>query len=223
MRSLRRGVNANLLALVIGFLIAGTVAAGAQAQTVSLSGSMGNKALLVIDGTPRTVAAGSTHAGVKLLSVDAAQAVVEINGKRVALAQGGTPVNLGGAASEGSGSQVVLNAVSGGHFVSSGSINGKTVRFMVDTGATFISISQQEADRIGLNYRNGARGYSQTANGPVPVYRTTLDSVRVGDVQVFNVDAVVMPMPMEMVLLGNSFLSRFQMRRDNDVMRLEKR
>jgi aspartyl protease family protein len=42
-------------------------------------------------------------------------------------------------------------------------------------------------------------------------------------VQVFNVDAVVMPMPMEMVLLGNSFLSRFQMRRDNDVMRLEKR
>jgi aspartyl protease family protein len=197
--------------------------AAAPAQTVSLSGSMGNKALLVIDGTPRTLAAGSAHGGVKLVSVSTNDAVVEINGKRVALAQGGTPVNLGGAASEGSGSQIVLNAVSGGHFVSSGSINGKTVRFMVDTGATFISISQQEADRIGLNYRGGTRGYSQTANGPVPVYRTTLDSVRVGDVQVFNVDAVVMPMPMDMVLLGNSFLSRFQMRRDNDVMRLEKR
>jgi aspartyl protease family protein len=195
----------------------------AQAQTVSLSGSMGNKALLVIDGAPRTLAAGSSHGGVKLVSVSTNDAVVEINGKRVALTQGGTPVNLGGAASEGSGSQIVLNAASGGHFVSNGSINGKTVRFMVDTGATFISISQQEADRIGLNYRNGARGYSQTANGPVQVYRTTLDSVRVGDVQVFNVDAVVMPMPMETVLLGNSFLSRFQMRRDNDVMRLEKR
>ena len=188
---------------------------------------MGNKALLVIDGTPRTLAAGgsygSTQGGVKLVSVSTNDAVVEINGKRVALTQGGTPVNLGGAASEGSGSQIVLNATSGGHFVSSGSINGKTVRFMVDTGATFISISQQEADRIGLNYRSGTRGHSQTANGPVPVYRTTLDSVRVGDVQVFNVDAVVMPMPMDMVLLGNSFLGRFQMRRDNDVMRLEKR
>ena len=195
----------------------------AQAQSVSLSGSMGNKALLVIDGTPRTLAAGSTQGGVKLVSVSATDAVVEINGKRVALSQGGTPVNLGGAASEGSGSQIVLNAASGGHFVSGGSINGKAVRFMVDTGATFISISQQEADRIGLNYRSGTRGYSQTANGPVQVYRTTLDSVRVGDVQVFNVDAVVMPMPMEMVLLGNSFLSRFQMRRDNEVMRLEKR
>ena len=197
--------------------------ASAHAQTVSLSGSMGNKALLVIDGAPRTLAAGAAHSGVKLVSVNANDAVVEINGKRVALTQGGTPVNLGGAASEGSGSQIVLNAASGGHFVSNGSINSKTVRFMVDTGATFISISQQEADRIGLSYRSGTRGYSQTANGPVQVYRTTIDSVRVGDVQVFNVDAVVMPMPMEMVLLGNSFLSRFQMRRDNDVMRLEKR
>jgi aspartyl protease family protein len=197
--------------------------AAAQAQTVSLSGSMGNKALLVIDGTPRTLAAGSTQGGVKLVSVNANDAVVEINGKRVALTQGGTPVNLGGAASEGSGSQIVLNAASGGHFVSSGSINGKTVRFMVDTGATLVSISQQEADRIGLNYRGGARGYSQTANGAIPVYRITLDSVRVGDVQVFNVEALVSPAPMEMVLLGNSFLSRFQMRRDNDVMRLEKR
>jgi aspartyl protease family protein len=195
----------------------------AQAQTVSLSGSMGNKALLVIDGSPRTLAAGGAHGAVKLVSVNANDAVVEINGKRIALSQGGTPVNLGGAASEGSGSQIVLNATSGGHFVSSGSINGKAVRFMVDTGATFISISQQEADRIGLNYRAGTRGYSQTANGPVPIYRTTLDSVRVGDVQVFSVDAIVMPAPMDMVLLGNSFLSRFQMRRDNDVMRLEKR
>ncbi len=197
--------------------------AAAQAQTVSLSGSMGNKALLVIDGTPRTLAAGNVHSGVKLVSVNANDAVVEINGKRLALTAGGTPVNLGGAASEGSGSQIVLNAVSGGHFVSSGSINGKAVRFMVDTGATFISMGQQEADRIGLNYRSGTRGYSQTANGPVQVYRTTLDSVRVGDVQVFNIEAVIMPMPMDVVLLGNSFLSRFQMRRDNDVMRLEKR
>ena len=86
---------------------------------------MGNKALLVIDGTPRTLAAGAAHGGVKLVSVNANDAVVEINGKRATLTQGGTPVNLGGVASEGSGSQIVLNAASGGHFVSNGSINGK--------------------------------------------------------------------------------------------------
>jgi aspartyl protease family protein len=51
----------------------------------------------------------------------------------------------------------------------------------------------------------------------------TLNSVRVGDLELTNVGAVVMPLPMPMVLLGNSFLARLQMRRENDVMRLERR
>ena len=191
-------------------------------QTVSMSGSMGDKALLVINGTPRTVAVGATQVGVKLVSVGPNDAVVEIAGKRVALALGGTPVNLGGTASEGSGSQIVLTAGTGGHFVTRGSINGKTVLFLVDTGATHIGISQAEADRIGLNYRNGERGISNTANGQVMVYRTTLDVVRVGDVQVYNVAATVLPAQMEAVLLGNSFLTRFHMKRENDVMTLVK-
>jgi aspartyl protease family protein len=51
----------------------------------------------------------------------------------------------------------------------------------------------------------------------------SLDRVRVGEVEISNVGAVVMPQALPYVLLGNSFLSRFQMRRDNDVMRLELR
>jgi aspartyl protease family protein len=47
--------------------------------------------------------------------------------------------------------------------------------------------------------------------------------VRVGDVEVANVEALVLPAAMPYVLLGNSFLTRFSMRRDNEVMRLEKR
>jgi aspartyl protease family protein len=94
---------------------------------------------------------------------------------------------------------------------------------MVDTGATLVSLSQTEADRIGLDYRNGQRGLSQTANGAVPVHLVMLSAVLVGEVEVANVQAVVMPAQMPYVLLGNSFLSRFQMRRDNDVMRLERR
>ena len=61
------------------------------------------------------------------------------------------------------------------------------------------------------------------ANGPVAVQRITLTRVRVGDVEVANVEAVVVPATMPYVLLGNSFLTRFQMRRENDVMRLEAR
>ena len=47
----------------------------------------------------------------------------------------------------------------GGHFTSAGAINGRPVQFMVDTGATLVAISQSEADRIGLDYRNSPRGY----------------------------------------------------------------
>jgi len=64
---------------------------------------------------------------------------------------------------------------------------------------------------------------ARTANGDVPAQLVTLNSVRVGDVELYNVAAVVVPQPMPMVLLGNSFLSRLQMRRENDVMRLELR
>ena len=210
-------------AVAVGFaLLSALFFSSAFGQTVSMSGSMGDKALLVINGTPRAVAVGATLMGVKLVSVGPNDAVVEIGGKRVVLSLGGTPVNLGGAASEGSGSQIVLTAGTGGHFITRGSINGKTVRFLVDTGATNIALSQAEADRIGLNYRNGERGISNTANGQVIVYRTLLDVVRVGDVQVYNVAATVLPAQMEAVLLGNSFLTRFQMKRENDVMTLVK-
>jgi aspartyl protease family protein len=195
----------------------------AAAQTVSLSGSLGDKALLLIDGTPRTLAVGQSAHGVRLVGVGGGEAVVEVGGRRVTLRLGQAQVNLGGAASAGSGSQIVLTAGSGGHFVTHGSINGKSVRFVVDTGATHVALSQADAERIGIDYRNGQRSIGQTANGQIVAYRVTLDVVRVGDVQVYNVEAAVLPAPMEQVLLGNSFLTRFQMKRENDRLTLDKR
>jgi aspartyl protease family protein len=199
------------------------LAGAAGAQTVSMSGRLGDKALLMIDGSPRSVAVGSSVQGVKLVSVTADAAVVELAGKRVSLPMGGAQVNLGGTNSEGGGSRIVMTASSGGHFVTSGAINGRAVEFVVDTGATTVSMSQADAERIGLKYRDGQRGMAGTANGMIPVHRVMLTSVRIGDVQVYNVEALVVPAQMPYVLLGNSFLTRFQMKRENDVMTLEKR
>jgi aspartyl protease family protein len=196
--------------------------AAAMAQTVSMSGSLGDKALLVIDGTPRTVATGSTVQGVKLIHVSNNEALVEVAGQRRTLALGGQ-VNIGGADSPGGGTTIVLSADSGGHFWANGTINGKSVRFVVDTGATNVSMSQSLAERLGLDYRNGQRGVSNTANGQVQAYRVPLTSVRVGEVEVYNVAATIVPVPMDYVLLGNSFLTRFQMKRENDTMTLTKR
>jgi aspartyl protease family protein len=200
-----------------------TFGGAAAAQSVSMGGSLGNSALLVIDGKPRTVAVGAAVDGVRLVSVTRNDAIVEVKGKRVALRLGDAQVNLGGKASAGGGKQIVLTAQSGGHFYAPGTINGKAVRFVVDTGATLVALDQYEADRLGIDWKSGRRGMSRTANGDTPIFRTTLPSVRIGDVQVYDVEAVVSPSPMPYILLGNSYLSRFQMKRENDVMTLDLR
>jgi aspartyl protease family protein len=121
------------------------------------------------------------------------------------------------------GTRIVLTSGSGGHFTTLGTINGETVQFVVDTGATSIAMGVPQARRIGLNYKSGQLGWGSTANGTVAVWHVKLASVRIGDVEVHDVDASVLPADMPYVLLGNSFLGRFQMRRDNDQMVLERR
>jgi aspartyl protease family protein len=133
-------------------------------------------------------------------------------------------VALGGGAGVRSGArEIVLAAGPGGHFLGRGASNGRPVHFMVDTGATVVALSRAEATRLRLDL-SGARPVAlSTANGVVAAQQLTLSAVTLGDVTVANVSAVIVPAPMPHVLLGNSFLQRFQMRRENDVMRLELR
>ncbi len=199
-------------------------AAGAHAAgSVMLTGTIGSRAILIVNGAPpKTVAVGETFQGVKLLSLQAEQAVVELEGKRVNLRMD-TPVSIGGGGGTGGGSRIVLPADSRGHFMTQGAINGRPVTFMLDTGATSIALSADDAQRIGLDYSKGQRIQMSTANGVSSGYKLRLQSVRVGDVEVYDIDAIVSPQPMPFVLLGNSFINRFSMRRDADQMVLEKR
>ncbi len=209
-----------MLAAGLTLALAATVA---HAQLVVLSGRMGERALLVVDGQPYTMNVGQSVGGVKLLRWNGEVAEVERGGRVYPMRVGETPVQLGVAPPRAAAREIVLHAGSGGHFTAGGSINGKQVRFMVDTGATLVSLGKDDADRLGVDLGNARRGTTQTANGPVPVWLVTLTSVRVGEVELANVGAAVVPQPMPMVLLGNSFLSRLQMKRENDTMRLELR
>ncbi|SFU84365.1 aspartyl protease family protein [Polaromonas sp. YR568] len=197
----------------------------ADVQSVALAGMMGNKALLVVNGsTPKSVAPGESHQGVKIVSITGDQAVIEQDGKRRTLRVGDAPVNSGGStASAGRGTRITITESGGGHFMTAGQINGKAVQFMVDTGATSIAMGASDAERAGIKYQDGQPVRMSTANGTTTGYRIKLNSVRVGDVEVFDVDAVVIPQPMPFLLLGNSFLSRFQMKRENNLMTLDKR
>jgi aspartyl protease family protein len=206
------------LAVLCAALAAG---AAAQAQSVALSGMMGGKALLLVDGKPpKSVAPGETHLGVKVISVAADEALVEINGKRATLRLGESPVSVKGKSS---GNKIVLIADSQGHFIGPGRINGQSMQFVVDTGATVVSLGMNDADRMGINYKNGEPVRMSTANGNSNGWRIRLSSVRIGDVELSGVEAVVTPSSMPYVLLGNSFLTQFQMTRINDQMVLERR
>lgn len=194
------------------------------ASSVTLTGTIGSRAILIVNGAPpKTVAVGESFQGVKLVSLQAEQAVVESEGKRVTLRMD-TPVSIGGNGGGSSGgTRIVLPADSRGHYMTQGAINGRTVTFMLDTGATTIALSAADAQRIGLDYSKGQPVQMSTANGVSQGYRLRLRSVRVGDVEVYDIDAIVSEQPMPFVLLGNSFINRFSMRRDADQMVLEKR
>jgi aspartyl protease family protein len=199
---------------------------GAWAAEIVVSALFNGKAVITVDGgKPRTLAIGQTSPeGVKLVSATSEAAVIEFGGRRETLTTG-SGMRVGAAAGAGSASaQAILRADERGHFYAIGSINGSSVRFLVDTGATTIALSTAEARRLGIDYRSGTRSTGRTANGIVASYGVKLDTVRLGDITLQNVDAHVLDgMGPSDVLLGMSFLNRTQMQRDGDTLVLVKR
>ena len=201
--------------------------APALAADISVAALFNGKAVLIIDnGKPRTMSAGeTTPEGVRLVSANSEAAVIEFKGQRQTLTTGqGTRLGAGSGLRGGS-SKATLTADSRGQFLANGTINGISVRFLVDTGATSVALSTDEARRLGINYLLGERGQARTAGGIVPMYRVRLDNVRVGDITLNNVDAGVTDgmKGMSYVLLGMSFLNRTQMTRDGDTLTLTRR
>lgn len=192
----------------------------ALALDIGLAGIMGSKAMLMINGgEPRAVAVGQSIDGVRLISVVGDQVVVEVDGKKRPLRVGQHA--QGSASADGSG-KVILTADGQGHFVTTGTVNGASVKFLVDTGATLISLGASDARRVGIDYRKGERAVTSTANGLAQVSRVKLDTVRVGDVTLHNVDALVHQNDLPVALLGMSFLNRMEMQRDGGTMTLKK-
>jgi len=194
------------------------------AQDVSLTGLTGDRALLVINGgAPRFLSVGQSHSGVKLLGVQNDQATVEVQGQRRTLGLGQSPLPAS-EPSSGPGSQrIVLTAGLGGHYMTEGKVNGRSVQFLLDTGATAVALSETEAKRIGLRYENGRPIRMSTANGETTGHVIQINSLRIGDVTSYNVTAVVTPMEMPFALLGNTFLARFNLQRENDRLILQPR
>jgi len=197
-------------------------AAPALALDVQLVGTFGDQAaVLSIDGgEPRTVRTGQKFGAVTLISVEKERATVEVEGKRRTLQRGQT---YSAKSAPDDRQSAVLAADARGHFHANGAINGGAMRFVLDTGATSVALPAADAVRLGIDYRKGQPAMIHTANGPAPAWRVKFDTVRVGAIELQNVDGLVLEKGLDEALLGMSFLNRVEMFRSGDSMTLKRR
>jgi aspartyl protease family protein len=202
-------------------MVLGAAAAPVGATDVNVVGLSPNRAIVVIDGgAPRVLNQGMEINGVKLLSTSGESGEFMIDGRRQTLRLGQF---YGGNANAGRAS-TTLTADGRGHYVTQGSINGGSMTFLVDTGATLVVLSAADAHRLGIAYKNAPQYTANTANGTVSYYKVTLNTVKIGDIVLNNVDAAIQESGLATgALLGMSFLSRTEISRDGQNMVLTKR
>lgn len=198
-------------------LLALLAAGPASATGVMVLSLAQDRADVMINGAVvRQLRAGQTSPeGVRLVSATPQVAVVEIEGRQHALALGHSNV-----------AAAVLTADPLGHFRTTVYVNGHPLPMLVDTGASFIAMSSDDARQLALDYRRGQQVPIQTANGRIEAWRVNLASVRVGDITVYNVDAVVTEVPREaggMPVLGMSFLNMVELQRRGNTLMLSRR
>jgi aspartyl protease family protein len=205
------------IAFALGLLVA---SGSASAAKIDVVGVFPGKAVVSVDGAaPRSISVGDTVAGYKLVAVGGDSATFMADGRRQTVSLGSY---VAGSSDHGR-ATAFLTADGSGHYIAQGAINGSSIRFLVDTGATMVVISSREADRLGLAYKQAPQGGASTANGRVAFRMVRLDRIKIGDVELTNIEAGVLEGYDGPNLLGMSFLSRTEVSRDGQSMVLTRR
>jgi aspartyl protease family protein len=212
---------ASVFIAILAFLTGGTL----RAADMELVGILGQKAVLVIDGERHVLGLGDkTPQGASLVAVHASSVVIVIDGspKTLELGQSAGLATTFAAPPE---SEVRLMPDKMGMYFANGSINGRSMRFLVDTGATTIALSAADARRLGVDFKRVGKPIPiHTASGRTRGYALRLDRVKVGDIELFGVEAAVIdgggP---DIALLGMSFLNRVEIVRDGSLLTLRKK
>lgn len=193
-----------------------------SAPMVQVVGLFPGAAVLNVDGQRKLVRVGQTGpGGVEVVSADSRGAVLRVGGVERSYGLSREYSGAGYAAPEKT--QLSVAKGVGGHYWIAGSINSQPVQFLVDTGATSVAINENQARRLGIDYRAAGQPLLvNTASGTAKAWRVRLNSVKVGAIDVLGVEAVVLEgeSPSE-ALLGMSFLGRVSWREDQGVLRLE--
>jgi aspartyl protease family protein len=205
--------------LVLG---AALCASAAAAPLIELQAVLGQTAVFQMDGARRTLRVGQTSPeGVRLLALGSASARLQVDGQTHEVPLGG---RAGGALPAAPTATVRIPRGDSGMYHTAGTINGQSVEFLVDTGATTVAMNDATARALGIDYRAGSRGLVETASGITEAYAVTLREVGVGSIRLPNVQAVVIrgAQPSR-ALLGMSFLSRTQIEHAQDALVLRRK
>jgi aspartyl protease family protein len=209
-----------LLSAVLCLVVAAPLAAAAGSN-VKVIALFTDKALLQVGDQQKIVSKGETFEGVLLKSASGRGAVVVIDGKDMKL---GLNQSIAGNFKKPDRSSMRIFPDQLGMYYARGAINGQATRFLVDTGATFVTMSGSKAHSLNIDFREGTPSSAQTASAIVPVWQITLESVSIGGIRVPNVEATVIAgdQPSE-VLLGNSFLQHTRLQKAGAVLEIEQR
>lgn len=206
-------------------LLASILVTSVHAETrLNVVGLFSGKALVSINGSaPQSIAAGQTKNGVKLIAADSESATFLVEGKRQTLKMG-QAASVAGNAGPANNTPVSLYADSRGHFTGNMSINGASLKYLVDTGATTVALNSGDAKFAKIDYEKGEKVPVNTANGVVTAYLVKVNTLKIGTIILNDVDVIVNEggSP-EIVLLGMSALNKLDMKRDNSIMTLTKK
>lgn len=189
---------------------------------VVVVGLFSGQAVIEINNTQRLLKAGKTSPeGVTLISATSQSAVLEIEGVQKKYLLGS---HIGTNFGPGPAETVVSLWPTNGMYLTPGTVNGYSVDFLVDTGASSIALNAATAKRLNIDYLNKRPRAVKTASGISKAYPVMLDLVQVGDIKLHNVEAMVLDgAEPSRALLGMTFLGQLDMHRNGERMDLKKK
>ena len=197
-------------------------------ENIIINGLFKDKVVATIDGRQQILKKNKlTAEGVKLIKSNSKEAIIEIDGISKIFTLDEKIGNTFKTTSDDKNTisirnRAIIKGDANGMYLTKGQINGKTVEFLIDTGATYVSMSSDLAKQLKIKYEKGNKIQLETAKGMSIAYEIKLKKVKVGDIELYNILGVVSDDMPSITLLGMSFLRKLDMKRKGKTMILEK-
>ena len=204
-----------------------TASATSIAQEIRLIAAGANRAIIEVDGERIILSDESpSHGNAQLVSTSSDEVILNFAGQKFTLTTESDsklihsePDNQVDKSAE----PVVIWADNSGFFMVEGKIDDRPIEFLVDTGADIVTLSSEQAERLGIDYASGRDGYAATASGVTPLKSLSVRKLSVGHLTQYDVEiSVIEGRFPDVPLLGGSFLNKYNMYRVGNRMEISR-